>query len=188
MINSGAISVRIGMFPEMNTTEPYSPTPRANASAKPVSHAGYRYGKMIRPSTYSRDAPRLVAASSISASAPSMTDCSVLTTKGRPINTSATTMPRGVNATFTPHRPNVSPIQPFGEYNVVKVIPATAVGSANGRSISASTTRFPGNSYRASTHATRNPKIAFTAAAASAAPTLSLYDATTRSSLIVRQI
>jgi hypothetical protein len=32
--------VRIGMFPEMNTTEPYSPMARAKASAKPVSHAG----------------------------------------------------------------------------------------------------------------------------------------------------
>ena len=40
MISSGAISVRIGMLPEMKTTEPYSPTARANASAKPVSQAG----------------------------------------------------------------------------------------------------------------------------------------------------
>ena len=40
MISSGEISVRIGMLPEMNTTEPYSPTARANASAKPVSQAG----------------------------------------------------------------------------------------------------------------------------------------------------
>ena len=28
------------MLPEMNTTEPYSPTARANASAKPVASAG----------------------------------------------------------------------------------------------------------------------------------------------------
>ena len=40
MISSGEISVRIGMLPEMNTTDPYSPIARANASAKPVSHAG----------------------------------------------------------------------------------------------------------------------------------------------------
>ena len=45
MISSGEISVRIGMLPEMKTTEPYSPTARANASAKPVSHAGNRYGQ-----------------------------------------------------------------------------------------------------------------------------------------------
>ena len=40
MMSSGAISVCIGMLPEMKTTDPYSPTARANASAKPVSHAG----------------------------------------------------------------------------------------------------------------------------------------------------
>ena len=41
-MRSGAISVRIGMLPEMNTTDPYSPMARANASATPVSHAGSR--------------------------------------------------------------------------------------------------------------------------------------------------
>ena len=40
MISSGEISVTIGMLPEMNTTEPYSPMARANDSAKPVSQAG----------------------------------------------------------------------------------------------------------------------------------------------------
>ena len=43
MMRSGAISVRSGMFPEMNTTEPYSPTPRAKASAKPVASAGQSF-------------------------------------------------------------------------------------------------------------------------------------------------
>ena len=51
MISSGEISVRIGMLPEMNTTDPYSPTARANASAKPVSHAGNRYGRITRVTT-----------------------------------------------------------------------------------------------------------------------------------------
>ena len=39
-ISSGVISVRIGMLPAMKITEPYSPTPRAKASANPVSAAG----------------------------------------------------------------------------------------------------------------------------------------------------
>ena len=39
-IDIGAISVRNGMFPETKTTEPYSPTDRANARAKPVMSAG----------------------------------------------------------------------------------------------------------------------------------------------------
>ena len=41
MMSSGAISVRSGMFPEMKTTEPYSPSARANASANPVTAAGH---------------------------------------------------------------------------------------------------------------------------------------------------
>ena len=44
MMRSGAISVRIGMLPEMNTTEPYSPRPRADLSANPVSAAGTMAG------------------------------------------------------------------------------------------------------------------------------------------------
>ena len=40
MMMSGVISDTIGMLPAMKITEPYSPTARANASAKPVSSAG----------------------------------------------------------------------------------------------------------------------------------------------------
>ena len=43
-ISSGAISVTSGMLPAMKITEPYSPTPRAKASAKPVRIAGARPG------------------------------------------------------------------------------------------------------------------------------------------------
>ena len=45
-MSSGAISVTIGMLPAMKTTEPYSPSARANASAKPVSSAGSTIGKI----------------------------------------------------------------------------------------------------------------------------------------------
>ena len=47
-ISNGAISVLPGMFPEMKTIEPYSPTARANASANPVSAAGRTAGKITR--------------------------------------------------------------------------------------------------------------------------------------------
>ena len=40
MMSSGVISDTIGMLPAMKMTEPYSPSARANASAKPVSSAG----------------------------------------------------------------------------------------------------------------------------------------------------
>ncbi len=48
MMSSGAISVFIGMLPEMKTTEPYSPSARAKASAKPVSSAGKSVGRITR--------------------------------------------------------------------------------------------------------------------------------------------
>ena len=44
-IRSGAISETNGMLPAMKMTEPYSPTARASASAKPVRVAGRRTGK-----------------------------------------------------------------------------------------------------------------------------------------------
>ena len=47
-ISNGVISVFIGRLPEMNITEPYSPTPRANAIVKPVNSAGITVGKMMR--------------------------------------------------------------------------------------------------------------------------------------------
>ena len=45
MMSSGVISVFIGMLPAMKTTEPYSPSARAKASAKPVSQAGSEGGQ-----------------------------------------------------------------------------------------------------------------------------------------------
>ena len=54
MISSGAISVFIGMLPEMKITEPYSPSARANASAKPVSIAGQSVGRITRANVCQR--------------------------------------------------------------------------------------------------------------------------------------
>ena len=45
MMISGVISDTMGMLPAMKMTEPYSPMPRAKASAKPVSRAGVMDGK-----------------------------------------------------------------------------------------------------------------------------------------------
>ena len=101
------------------------------------------------------------------------------------MKTSAMVTPSGVNASVTPYRARGAPSQPFGAQIAVRVIPATAVGSAKGRSMSASTMRRPGKSYRTSTHATSMPNTAFTVAAASDAPRLNLYEATTRGSVIV---
>src|SRR5215207_9993040 len=53
-------------------------------------------------------------------------------------------------------------------YRASRVIPATIVGRAKGRSMRALTTRLPGNSSRTSTQATTVPIPAFPAATASA--------------------
>ncbi len=47
-MRSGAISETKGMLPAMKITEPYSPTARAKASAKPVRIAGSSAGSMTR--------------------------------------------------------------------------------------------------------------------------------------------
>ena len=66
-ISSGAISDLNGMLPAMKITEPYSPTPRAKASAKPVSERRARSpaGDHAR-NVCSRVAPSVSAASSTS--------------------------------------------------------------------------------------------------------------------------
>ena len=51
MMMSGVISEIIGILPAMKMTEPYSPTARARASAKPVSSAGVMLGSATRRKT-----------------------------------------------------------------------------------------------------------------------------------------
>ena len=97
----------------MKITEPYSPTPRANASAKPVRMDGTTAGKMTRAMVCHRLAPSEAAASSSAASASSSTGCTVRTTKGRPTKVNATTMPTGVNATLRPSGSRYCPTQPL---------------------------------------------------------------------------
>jgi hypothetical protein len=145
MMRSGTISVFMGMLPEMNTTEPYSPIARANASANPVSSAGPTLGRITRVKICHRRAPRLAAASSTSTSRSSSTGCTVRTTKGRPMKSRAIVIPSQVYDTLMPSGSSQLPIHPLGVYSVVSAMPATAVGRAKGRSTIASTSRRPGN-------------------------------------------
>ena len=95
-ISSGAISEMMGMLPAMKITEPYSPTARAKASAKPVRSAGSSAAGSRGTRSGSRLAPSVADASSTSRSISSITGCTVRTTKGRPMKISAMTMPSGV--------------------------------------------------------------------------------------------
>ena len=132
------------MLPAMNITEPYSPTPRAKASAKPVSSAGHRAGKITRVNVCHSEAPSVAAACSTSLSNSSSTGCSVRTTNGRPMNMSAMTTPNGVKATWMPNGSSTPPSQPRGAYKAVSEMPATAVGNAKGKSTIASMSRLKG--------------------------------------------
>ena len=84
----------------MKITEPYSPSARAKASAKPVSSAGVRIGRMTRVKVCQRVAPSVAAASSTSFCRSSSTGCRVRTTNGRPMKVSATHTPSGVKLTL----------------------------------------------------------------------------------------
>ena len=101
------------MLPAMKMTEPYSPRPRAKASAKPVSSAGRIVGRMTRQKVCQRRAPSVAAASSTSGSRSCSTGSTVRTTNGRPMKISATTMPSGVNATLKPSGSRNWPTQPL---------------------------------------------------------------------------
>ena len=96
MISKGVISEISGRLPAMKMTEPYSPTARAKASAKPVRSAGKMAGKMTLTKVCQREAPSDAAASSTSVSISSITGCRVRTTKGRVMKVSAKTIPSGV--------------------------------------------------------------------------------------------
>ena len=96
MMRSGAISEMKGMLPAMKITDPYSPTARARASAKPVRIAGISEGRITWNTVWRRLAPSVADASSSSRSNSSSTGCTVRTTKGRPMKISAMAMPVGV--------------------------------------------------------------------------------------------
>jgi hypothetical protein len=112
MMSSGVISETIGRLPAMKITEPYSPSARANARAKPVRSAGVRIGRITRVKVCQRVAPSVAAASSISFCRSSSTGCRVRTTNGRPMKVSATQTPTGVKLTLNGSQ---RPIQPLPE-------------------------------------------------------------------------
>ena len=75
-----------------------------------------------------------------------MTGCTVRTMNGMLVKIMAITSPGKAYEILIPQGANSWPIQPPGASRVASVSPATAVGSAKGRSISASSSRRPGNS------------------------------------------
>src|SRR5436190_6330035 len=167
------------MFPEMSTTEPNSPTARANASATPERIAGRTFGRTMRRKIVNRDAPSAAAASSISRSSSRRTGCTVRTTNGRVTNRSAIRSAQRVNAAWT-----CTGLR--GPYKLSSVRLATIVGSANGRSITALTADWPKKRSRTSVQATAVPATACTAATASETSTVSFSAARPCASVTAR--
>src|SRR3954454_3379775 len=66
-----------------------------------------------------------------------------------------------------------TPSWPFGPYSVSSTSPATIVGSANGRSMTALTNSLPRNLSRTSTQAIAVPVTAFTTETTTAQPSVS---------------
>src|SRR3984957_20356804 len=153
----------IWTLPTIRTNDPISPTERANDSAAPDRIAGRSAGSTTRLKIVALDAPRLAAASSASRSTSSSTGWTERTTNGSVTNRRATNTIARVYARWMP---NGLP----GPYSASSVRPATIVGSANGRSISALMIRLPGKSSRTRTHATIVPITAPTSATTTDTP------------------
>jgi hypothetical protein len=144
MISSGVISVTIGMLPAMKITEPYSPD---------RAREGQREAGQQRRAARSARSPRegLPAVRAQAGRGFFHLGVEVLQHRlhrahheGQADEVSATSTPSGVNATLMPSGSSHWPIQPFLAYSAVSAMPATAVGSAKGRSTSASTILLAG--------------------------------------------
>ena len=173
-------SVLKGRFPVISTSEPNSPTARAKLSATPERIAGARLGSTIRRRIVPGRAPNEAAASSIARSSSSSTGCTERTTNGSVTNSSASPTAARVKVTSMP----TGLLLP---YSASSTTPATIVGSAKGRSITALTIRLPRKSSRTSTHATSVPKTALMSATISDATSVSLIAATASLLEISRQ-
>ena len=128
MISSGAISDTLGILPAMKITEPYSPTARAKASAKPVSSAGIRLGRITRRDGLPAVAPRLAAASSSSASSPQHRLHRAHHERQADEDQRHDDAQRRVGDLDAERRKRRAEPAVAGAYSVVSAMPATAVG------------------------------------------------------------
>ena len=93
----------IWTLPTIRTSEPISPTARANESAAPDRIAGRSAGKTMRRKVTPFEAPSDAAASSTSLSSSIRTGCTERTTNGSVTNSNATTTTPRVNARWIPN-------------------------------------------------------------------------------------
>ena len=121
---------------------------------------------MIERKVVKRLAPSEAAASSTSGSSSISTGCTVRTMNGRVTNRNARNTAIRVLA-------QLSPSGLDGPYRLSSTRPATMVGSANGMSMTTSSTRLPGKWSRTSTQAIVVPITTLTPVTSTAWPTVS---------------
>ena len=118
-------------------------------------------GKVIRRSTYHREAPRVDAAPSSRSSKPRRPASSASTASGNETNVAASTAAAVVKVSWMPnHSYSHDPTIPVRLPNAAsKPTPATTGGMTSGRTTSTRTSVFPRNELRTSTHARGNPRM-----------------------------
>ena len=167
-MNTGAVRVRPGMFPDTMTTAPNSPMLRAKASSVPAAMAGLSAGSMTLRNVVHRRAPSTRAASSSAGSSSSSTGCTLRTTNGSVTNSSARRMPSWAKTMWIPWRSKNPPSGEFGPYSATSITPATRVGTAKGRSTTVARSSRPGNLIRTRTYASSVPSTALITAVTAA--------------------
>ena len=115
-------------------------------------------GSVTRRKISSRLAPSVAAASSNRVSRPRSAPSTVMTRNGIATNASATTTPGVVNGSVMPNQASrYWPTMPRRPNASSSAMPPTTGGSTSGTVTSARASRRPGNSARASSHASGTP-------------------------------
>ena len=144
-MSSGMISVYPGMLPAMKITDPYSPMARAKASVKPVRTAGAAAAGRPAEGSCKRLAPRSRRRLLVLPLALPQHRLDGPHDEGQADEDERDQdAERREGDAEAEARTGAARSSPSSRSSEVRAMPATAVGSAKGRSISASTKRRPG--------------------------------------------
>src|SRR5690554_6746250 len=162
------------MWPDTTDTAPNSPIARAPHSSTPYSRPHLMLGRVTRKNMVQALAPSERATTSSSLPCCCISGTSSRTTKGKVMNSVASTMPGRANRILMSCSRRNPANQPCEPNSSTRHRPATTGDTANGRSTSASSTRLPANSKRVSDHAANTPNTALTGITIAAVSRVSL--------------
>src|SRR4249919_1859594 len=171
---SGSVLVSPRICPDTTDTAPNSPIARALHSSTPYNRPHLMLGRVTRRNIVHAPAPSERAASSSSAPCCCISGISSRTTNGKVMNSVASTIAGRANRILTSCAASQPANQPCEPNSSTRHRPATTGDTANGRSISASSTRLPRNSKRVTAHAVSTPKNALSGMTIAAVSRVSL--------------